>query len=76
MEVSLPTVLNGCDTRGKTAERPRNADPGQPYWDTTLDKLIVKTKTGWEVVGTGVSADPPAPDNPQPPTLEPAPVEL
>lgn len=37
----MTAVLNGHDLSGTTANRPTNAQSGQPYWDTDLETWVV-----------------------------------
>lgn len=45
--VTLPSTINGCDSSGPTAERPKSPDAGQPYWDTDTGSLFVFDDGEW-----------------------------
>lgn len=54
----MTAVLNGHDMSGTTANRPTNAELGQPYFDTTLQVLYVCTQASpqqWKSVSGHVS---------------------
>lgn len=36
---------------GPSAQRPTNPKRGFPYWDTTINRLVVYTEGGWQIVG-------------------------
>ena len=44
------TAANGHVGRGNTASRPGSPTIGDLYFDTTLDKLIQYTSTGWAAI--------------------------
>ena len=48
-------VFNGHDMSGPTANRPTNAEIGQPFFDTTLNVLMVWNGTIWDPVGNETS---------------------
>ena len=41
-------TFNGHDLSGTTAQRPTNADVGQPYFDTTIGKSMVFNGSAWQ----------------------------
>ena len=47
----MTLVFNGHDMSGPTANRPTNADIGQPFFDTTLGVLLVWNGTIWDPIG-------------------------
>jgi len=50
-------VFNGCDLAGTTANRPTNADYGQPYFDTTLGVMLVYTAAGWQIATGSMASE-------------------
>ena len=50
------TAANGHVGRGNTASRPVSPTLGDTYFDTTLDKLITYSSTGWSQVAPVPSA--------------------
>lgn len=44
-------VFNGHDMSGPTANRPTNAEVGQPFFDTTLKILLIWNGTIWDPTG-------------------------
>jgi len=44
-------VFNGHDMSGPTANRPTNAEIGQPFFDTTLNVLLIWNGTIWDPAG-------------------------
>lgn len=44
----MTLVPNGLDMSGTTAHRPTNAEIGQPYFDTTLNTLLVWNGSAWQ----------------------------
>jgi len=54
--MSATLVQFGHDLSGTTANRPTNVEPGQIYFDTTLNDLIVYNGSGWQLVSGGGSA--------------------
>lgn len=45
-------VEHGHDLSGTTAQRPTNVEPGQRYFDTTLNRQLVWNGTAWQPDGT------------------------
>lgn len=43
----LPSTINGCDSSGCSAERPKNPDAGQPYFDTDELALMLFDGEKW-----------------------------
>lgn len=44
-------TANGLDISGATAARPANAEPGQPFLDTTTKEALVWDGTAWRAPG-------------------------
>lgn len=49
-------TFNGHDLSGTTAQRPTNAEIGQPYFDTTLNLSLVWNGTAWQASDTVFTA--------------------
>ena len=47
----MTAVLNGHDMSGTTAQRPTNAQAGQPFFDTTLGCWVVYDGAAWTPAG-------------------------
>lgn len=47
-ESKMSIVFNGLPMAGTTAQRPTNAEIGQPYFDTTLKTWLVWNGTAWQ----------------------------
>jgi len=45
--------IAGGVSNGGTADRPSSPSPGELFWDTDLDQLLVWNGTEWEPVGSG-----------------------
>jgi hypothetical protein len=59
--IRLPSTLDGCDTAGPTKARPKNAEVGHPFYDETLDALLIKTADGWKAANDHIGAVEPLP---------------
>lgn len=43
----LPSTINGCDSSGPTAARPKSPDRGQVYYDQEACALLIYDGAGW-----------------------------